>query len=200
MWRNSGVEVIYSDDGLTGLFSFAKAINRARKRAKGDCFLSYSVDALPPTKKTLEHLTTMLANGIPWVAGWKGQTRFTEIQTSFILGGADPDHVGTPGGGISIGREALVAVRADVWDALGGYDERFVGWGPEDKAWHLALQTVFPSGCDEASEELFPTLWHPATPRTLLQQNIDLFREYRRQAKDDVGFLRWYSSRWETTQ
>lgn len=37
-----------------------------------------------------------------------------------------------PGGG-------LLVVHRRAWDAVGGYDERFVGWGHEDSALHTTL-------------------------------------------------------------
>lgn len=195
LWAGSGVQVVYHDDGLPGLFSFSRAINLARKQATGKYLLSYSVDALPPSPDTLGRLMATLESGFPWVAGWRGQIRFTEWQTQMLLnGGSTEAAVGPPSGGICLGREALIAVRADAWDELGGYDERFVGWGPEDKAWHLALKTVFPAGCDSPTEGLFKTLSHPSTPRTQLAANIELFREYVRRAVNPAEFRKWYSS------
>lgn len=192
LWRATGAEVIYASDGLTGPFSFSKAINAARRAASGDCFLSYSVDALPPSPDTLARLASRLHAGTPWVAGWRGQIRYSGPQTDLILAGAPASAVGEPIGGISLGREALVAVRADVWDELRGYDERFLGWGPEDKAWHFALKTLYPDGEDQPTEGLFRTLWHPTTPRTLLKKNVELFREYHQHKAD---FRHWYFSR-----
>lgn len=195
LWKDTGVEVIYADDGLSGpLFSFPKAINAARRKATGNCFLSYSVDALPPDPKVLTALAARL-KAIPWIAGWRGQIRFNEPQTESLLAGLTPAHVGHPAGGICIGKEALVAVRADVWDTLGGYDEAFVGWGPEDKAWHLALTTLFPTGVDWPSGDLWQSLWHPSTPRTMLETNVALFKEYRKWAANPVDFKRWHSTR-----
>lgn len=195
MWKSCGLEVIYESDGREGLFSFSQAINRARRRATGDCFLSYSVDALPPSNDTLARLMVMLGS-TPWVAGWPGQIRYSEMQSQAIINGAAPEKVGDPVGGISLGREALVAVRANVWDELKGYDERFIGWGPEDRAWHLALKTFHPNGWDAPFEKYFRTLSHPTVPRTALKANIQLFKEYRRFVTNNrQDFRRYYLSR-----
>jgi hypothetical protein len=195
MWEASGIETLYqSDDAPRGsLFSYAKAINLARKKATGDWFLSYSVDALPPSKGILGLLDEMIRHR-PWVAGFHGQVRFDYHQTELILRGTHPRDkmVGQPAGGVCIGREALVAVRADVWDDLGGYDERFIGWGPEDKAWHHALKTIFPNGWDHPTDEFFRTLWHPPVTREKLPCNQQLFQEYLRHDSDPMSFRRWY--------
>jgi hypothetical protein len=196
MWEKTGIEVIYASDGGSGLFSYARAINAARRQATGDWFLSYSVDALPPSKGLLGFLAEMLKSR-PWAACMLGQNRFNHHQTELILRGEPPrsKHVGPPAGGIAYGPEAILAVRADVWDSMRGYDEGFVGWGPEDKAWHLALKTIFPSGWDLPTDEFFRTLWHPPVSRSMLPQNMELFREYQlRAGGDPVEFRRWYFS------
>lgn len=42
------------------------------------------------------------------------------------------------------GCSSVLAVPRSVWDAVGGYDEGFVGWGEEDIAFSIACQTVCP--------------------------------------------------------
>lgn len=186
LWAQSGAEVVYSDDGVTeGPFSFSRAINRARKQATGDCFLSYSVDALPPAPDALANVTEILRT-YPWAACWEGQHRFTEAQTEELFsGGPIPE----PSGKVSRGIEALVAVRANVWDKLGGYDEGFVGWGPEDAAWYFALKAIYPAGWEIPCEGFFHTLHHPVVPRVMLQRNKELYWEYYQHTQD---FSRWY--------
>lgn len=188
-WRTTGLEVVYASDGLTGLFSFSQAINNARRMATGDRFLSFSVDALPPSVNALGRVISVL-DRFPWAACWPGQIRFSEQQTDKILRGQHPKMVGLPVGGRSMGREALVAVRGEVWDELTGYDERFVGWGPEDKAWHFALKQFYPGGYDVPFADYFRTLSHPTTPREMLTANVNLFKEYRRHK--GPAFRSWY--------
>lgn len=47
-----------------------------------------------------------------------------------------------------------------LWDAVGGFDEAFVGWGNEDWAFRLACETMADLPMLRASTKLFH-LWHP---------------------------------------
>lgn len=190
LWRWQGVEPIYADDGLTGLFSYARAANRARAKTDAEYLLIYNTDALPLSMESLERIEKLLASGVPWTAVFTGQQRFTQMQTDRLIDGEDPFHVGPAEGDLAMGREALPAVRADVWDDLGGMDERFVGWGPEDFAFHRALKLIYPDGCDEPAEGLFQSLWHPDAPRTAFPHNTELWRGYQQQT--DAAAMRRY--------
>jgi hypothetical protein len=195
MWEKTGLEVIYQNDGAEPgqPFSFAKAVNRARTKATGDWFLVYSVDALPPSKGILALLDCALKK-YPWIAPMRGQARFSHDQTMQIMAGTPSRQTGDPAGGFCLGHQAIVAVKKKTWDTLGGFDERFVGWGPEDKAFHLALKTFFPDGLDLPTDEVFRTLWHPPTPRVTFAANQHLFSQYQELASDPVKFRAWYSS------
>lgn len=175
LWAQTGAEVVYADDGLDGeLFSLARAVNRARAKTDADRLLMFCVDAVPPPPETLAGVEVSLQE-LPWTTVFTGQRRFTSQQTGILMAGADP---GPPAGEVCEGREALLAVRADIWDDLRGLDERFVGWGPEDVAWHRVLKTVYPSGNDSPQFGRFWSLWHPPTSRVALQRNSDLLASY----------------------
>jgi hypothetical protein len=50
-------------------------------------------------------------------------------------------------------------VRADVWDDIGGIDERFVGWGGEDIAFGVALRCLY--GPPLEVRGALTHFWHP---------------------------------------
>lgn len=119
----------------------------------------------------------------------KAVRRLTPDATAGVLDGdpaADLDprlptesrHQLLAGGGI-------VVIRKDVWDAVGGFDPRFVGWGGEDYALGCALYSAtrqFP----QYGAGLLWHLWHPPQTRDqrLTPDNEHLANRYR-QAKHD---------------
>lgn len=195
LWAQQGVEVVYADDGLSGpLFSYARAANRARAMTDAKVLVAYNVDALPLHPDALLEVEALLTGGCPWSVLFDGQRHFTEAQTEQLLNGASPGVVGPPAGGYAMGREALLAVRSEVWDDLRGMDERFVGWGPEDLAWHRVLQTVHPDGNDAPRHGLFHSLSHPYAPRTAFGANDRLWRTYPTSASPEA-MRGWYLGR-----
>jgi hypothetical protein len=54
-------------------------------------------------------------------------------------------------------------VRRDLWDLVGGFDERFVGWGWEDVAFKHATETLSGQRTRRSRGTLWH-LWHPVSP------------------------------------
>lgn len=161
LWAHTGLEVHWPSDDLTGPFSLARAANLGRHMTDADAVLIYGVDHIPPSP---EHLTTLMERlnaGCPWTFMHTGQHRYTEEQTEALLQGATLADVGDPAGTKAYGMSFAVAVRTDVWDYLRGMDERFIGWGPEDGAWHAVLNAYRPDGNPRPITGRCPALWHP---------------------------------------
>ena len=51
---------------------------------------------------------------------------------------------------------SAVVVTRKTWDAVGGFDERFVGWGWEDVAFRCAVETV----TGRELTKIASTCWH----------------------------------------
>lgn len=58
---------------------------------------------------------------------------------------------------------AGVAVRRDLYDRVGGFDERFVGWGHEDSAFRHACETLSGAPMLRVAMDCYH-LWHPESP------------------------------------
>jgi hypothetical protein len=75
-----------------------------------------------------------------------------------------------------------VAVARRTWDLVGGFDERFVGWGYEDTGFHIACETMTGMSIHVVPGDCFH-LWHPlsieASRHTItFQRNQSLKRRY----------------------
>lgn len=56
-----------------------------------------------------------------------------------------------------------VIVRRDLWDRVGGFDEKFVGWGHEDSAFRYACETIADAPMLRVAANAYH-LWHPESP------------------------------------
>jgi hypothetical protein len=75
-----------------------------------------------------------------------------------------------------------------LWDAVGGYDERFRGWGHEDAAIEIACTSL--TGFKQLPGEVFH-LWHPISTERVkakpeYQANVALRRRYERARSPDM--------------
>jgi hypothetical protein len=58
-----------------------------------------------------------------------------------------------------------IAIKRSTWDAIGGFDERFEGWGFEDTAFHFACETIIGLPIKKIPGDCYH-LWHPPSPET----------------------------------
>lgn len=75
-----------------------------------------------------------------------------------------------------------VAIARSTWDSIGGFDDRFVGWGFEDTAFHIAVETITGLPIEVIHGECYH-LWHATGPETsrgsvTYQRNHSLKRRY----------------------
>lgn len=83
-------------------------------------------------------------------------------------------------------RGGPIVVSRAAWDAVGGFDEEFVGWGHEDVAFRIACETLAPGGLSD----LNGTIWHLWHERTDPSQANDQRKELYRAAAGDPMALR----------
>ena len=87
---------------------------------------------------------------------------------------------------------SVVVVRRDLWDRVGGFDERFVGWGGEDDAFAAACQCL--GGRVRVAGEVWH-LWHePMKGRSRAEpaylDNKRLAQRYMRAARRPVDMMK----------
>ena len=84
---------------------------------------------------------------------WKHWRPEDGYEYEYVFPGPDPyDRPPAVGGSVILHRE--------VWEKVRGYDERFQGWGGEDRAFALALETL--AGDSVRYPAPIYHLWHPA--------------------------------------
>ena len=84
----------------------------------------------------------------------------TRRGTEGLLDGAShPGPVRFPPGVLMSHVSSVVIVPRALWDRVGGFDERFVGWGCEDRAFYEACR-VLGGGVERIDGRVYH-LWHP---------------------------------------
>ena len=147
-------------DAPTDVWSKPRAVNTAVKAARGDVLVIVDADCTVD-RATLDRFPL----DAPWSQPFSDVARLTRAQTS-TLTGCPPDAATFPTD-VQTGRRAvgggLVVVQRDVWANLGGWDERFEGWGGED-TW-LGKTLTRAVGAPATLDAVLYHLWHPRDPR-----------------------------------
>jgi glycosyltransferase involved in cell wall biosynthesis len=178
-WRAQlpGAEIIFGDDPeMSKPFSKSVAINNAVAKSKGDVLVIVDADGYIPAESVL-HCATEIRQARKrgkklWFVPYRYFYRLTEaaslmvlnsnpakphqftlpLDAEYILGDSDPTTGHWYGAMIHIeSREAF--------DLVGGWDERFRGWGGEDHAAMRALDTLY--GLHKTLPGAVLHIWHP---------------------------------------
>ena len=178
MWSELDVEFVYGSDGRNydEPFNAAAALNAARAEAKGDMLLAVGCDLIPPSADDIRQLEADLQTW-PWAVLYENTRELSQAATQAVIDGAP-----VPGPSaddfVSPTCTGIHAMRTEVWDRAGGYDERFDGWGFEDTAMRLVLSTFYRNRPGRGTAV---TLWHPRPTDQWSKagRNDALFRRYQ---------------------
>lgn len=181
-------EVIVATDGreLPGDpddFNKPRAINAARRRAKGDVLLIADADTHPGDVRGMVGYLERPYEHVPWVLPQRYVKLTREATHDWLYG---PPRAGTPadyewvGNGVSW--SAGVVCRAADFDRVAGFDERFAHWGADDVAFAMSMNSLVgqvvrhPCACYH--------YWHPgADGRAQPQAQHDLMWLYLQAAE-----------------
>lgn len=182
-------EIVIGEDDTKGEWCKSRAVNNAAKKAVGDIFLIADIDRVLTREDILKGIEAL--NEYPLVVPYSEYGRINKEKTEQILsrktGRINPSKEDMEvvrdvrrhlGGGFQI-------VRREVFFAAGGYDERFIGWGGEDTAFPLAVESLFGKGI--ALEGMTYHLWHPqqdSREKYKDSPNKKLYEMYKGAAKD----------------
>lgn len=188
-WESTGLDVAIGtpDDGP---FNCSQALNRARAKTDADLLIVAAADHVPD----LAAVHTALEQRAPWTPLFAATAGVSRATTEHLLAGrltaADVR-------GLTVSHApfctALLAVRSEVWDEAGGWDERFVGWGCEDTAFRLVLDTLHPDPPQPTATTI--ALWHEAAPRDHFDANAALLGGYIAASGDPDAMRAYLASR-----
>ena len=156
----------------------AHSINDAARQAWGkhDVFILADNDLIPDPVRLLEALAL--------VGGYAAVTphRYTLLTTPETRQRYMRAPERWPNGeSVRTGSRSYVVISAEVFDRVNGMDERFIGWGPEDKAFLASVSKQAGEVRELCGVRLH--LWHDTDPsrfdRVSLTRNRLRFKRYR---------------------
>jgi predicted glycosyltransferase involved in capsule biosynthesis len=162
------------------LFCRAHAVNEAAKKATGDVFIIVDMDVVF-NLEVIDQITR-LVNDHPWIVPYSQGLRLSQKASKRLFEQGLPEKIQHDDADVEIivtwlGPFMNVMTRK-CFEAIGGMDERFKGWGREDAAMVLALDTI--CGKHFRMEGVVYHLWHqrPVLDSTSYGNNHRLYLQY----------------------
>jgi predicted glycosyltransferase involved in capsule biosynthesis len=186
----SGVQIVHAYNDRA--FNKSWGLNVAARYSQAPCLFFADTDLMVPND--FEETLDMLARGVEVVKPYNRLIDLTDEQTHALDDGVLPlaamngTDANTPTDRAHIGEHVslgggIFAIQARRFMQLGGFDERFIGWGGEDDAMTLKIQRTRPSTMvlDACALHLF----HPRDQVALMShahyaQNKALLEPYRK--------------------
>lgn len=180
------IAVVEGHHDEAGLFSVAAARNHAAAAA-GDWEIAVVIDSdsYSPPAQILAGIERCRASGQLTLV-YDTYRYLSGPASDAVLAGADPYSLA----GVEFtmtGTATGFAIGRDLWEACGGYDEGFVGWGFEDVAFQCAAHTLG-GGTHHIAGDLFH-LQHPGQARGDQQAGRDRLDHYLAATGDRAAML-----------
>lgn len=147
---------LVADDG-SDPFSRAGSRNQIMCDTDADVVILHDADMLAPLHAYSE-MATLAHESSRLVIGYTEYRALDEDTSRSVLEGSDPFRARPLGATWAWSRGGIVAIRRELWHAVGGMDERFRGWGCEDWAFEHAASVVL--GPSVRVETPAVHLWH----------------------------------------
>jgi len=160
--------LIGTDDSMP--FNKCRALNDAAGRARGEVIYILDADSWVRSLHVRAAAAAIEAEPERWWRPWNMKLKLSQAATEQVLA--------TPGWDGELGKELTrrfenrnaywaappLLLHRSVFEAVGGLDTRFDGWGQEDEAFALSLKALYGQ-----PEQLIGTcihLWHPRIGRS----------------------------------
>lgn len=167
-WEEIGWELCIGEDNRYELpFSAALAFNRAAAQATGDVLVTMGADFYP-NPEAIERAATLTAHKSNWVMIFGAVGYLSEVDTKkLIRDGAEISTLRL--GVVDPTCQGITAIRRTAWDAVGGMDERYSGWGWEDTDLLRRLGRKYGYATYPYTRAI--SLWHPTGHRDMSYNN-----------------------------
>ncbi len=196
--------VLGGDERQNGLFSRTRGVNRAAREAldlypERDAFIIADNDLLPE-ESVFEHALNVVDKHAAVVP--HQLTRLLGKYASDRLLRTGVRDVRAVGDVVRTGSRSYVLITRRSFDLVNGMDERFVGWGPEDKAFLESVKKQAGPVLDLAGVRVH--LWHPIDPSrrdpAVVRRNRERYDAYARASRAEAARLareygRWFDER-----
>lgn len=180
---------VFEGEHLDGPFNRSAAVNAASKAA-GDWEVAIIIDSdvIVDAAQVREAVQSVRRRGLH-VLAYKTRVHIGESTTERIIAGRTVNW--------NQGREMVLrdscssanVIRRDLWDAVDGFDEGFIGWGWEDVAFRYATDCLSGSLMQKVTGTCWH-LWHPRSTEVanradpLQVANRERHELYRRARRD----------------
>lgn len=170
-----------TDDGP--VFNRSAARNAAFLKSSGDILIIADADTLIPPDQIFEAVELVQSGVAPWCIPYTVYYNLLEEETEEIL---DNFSVEIPEPKrwehrLTDSVAGILVLPAAAYATVKGYDENFQGWGGEDRAFDLAMDTLW--GKKLRLPGFVEHLWHPRGDADFSQpswgQNAQLLRSYQ---------------------
>jgi hypothetical protein len=185
VWSELDLEVCVGEDDPEGPFNFSRGLNRAYHKATSDHLVIFGADCVPDAG-VLARVPVRLASE-PWFPLFYQTGYYSQQDTQRILAGDPP---AAPFEHLVPFCTGVLAFTREVFEAVGGMDERFAGWGMEDAALRRTLANLY--GDSSSEPATLSCLWHPEDVRgKASERSWELIREYeaRSSAEETRAYL-----------